>query len=116
MPVKGLPRHLEEEGRHHGLVADVHPGAGYADGVHPGQVGSGRLQRAEDALIMVGGVGVHLGVPDHFLGKQGLPVHHRADLAVRAARVKTDAAAIQVPADAAGLLPGSADLSRAGGL
>ncbi len=54
----------------------------------------------------------HLGMPDHFLGEKGLAVHHRANLAVASARVKADAAAIQVLADGAGAFLGRLNAGR----
>ena len=58
----------------------------------------GGLQRGDDALIVIVGVGIHLGEPDDFLGIDALAVHHSGDLAVGAACVKTDAAALQMAA------------------
>ncbi len=98
--------HLVEDAGDHGSVADEGAGAGYADGVHPGHLGGGGLQGFYDAVELVGGILVQLGIPDHFLGVDALAVDHSGNFAVGSACVKADAAAVQMTADGHGLLVG----------
>ena len=51
---------------------------------------------------MILGVGLGLGMPDHFLGIPRFAVDHRGDLPIAAACVKADPAAVEMPAHAAG--------------
>ena len=90
--------HLDEQGGHHGSVADEGAGGGHADGIHPGHLGSGGLKGLYDVAEVVVGILLELGEPDHFLGVDALPVNNGGNLPVRAARVKADAAAIHMAA------------------
>ena len=102
VPVEVLLAHLQEQGGHHDPVVNVHARAGHADGVHPGHMGGGGLHGLEDTVVVVLGVGLQLGEPHDLLAVDALAVHHRGDLPVAAARVKADAAAVQVTAHTAG--------------
>ena len=93
---------LQEQGGGHGAVVDEDTGGGDANRVHPGQVGSGGLQRGHDALIVIVRVGIGLGEPDHLFGIHGLAVDHGGDLPVAAAGVKADTAAGHMAADGLG--------------
>ena len=72
-----------------------HPGGGNAYAVHSRQMGLGRTQGGGDPLIMIAQVRRRLRLPDHLLGVNGLPVYHRRGLAVAAAQVDADAAALR---------------------
>ena len=61
-------------------------------------MGSGGLQRLYDAVVVIIGVGIDFGEPNHFLGVHGLAVNHGADLPVRSAGIEADAAALKVAA------------------
>ena len=58
-------------------------------------MGLGRTQGGGDPLIMIAQVRRRLRLPDHLLGVNGLPVYHRRGLAVAAAQVDADAAALR---------------------
>ena len=62
----------------------------------------GGLQGGDNAVIVIIGVGVGLGEPDHFLAVHALTVDDRGDLTVTSAGVEADAAAIQMTADGLG--------------
>ena len=93
---------FDEQRRDHGRVADEGACGGHADGVHPGHLGCGALERGYDAVIMVLGVCLELGEPDDFLGVDALAVDHGRDLPVGTAGVEADAAAVQIAADGFG--------------
>ena len=100
--VKQVLGDLQEQGGHHGAVLNVDAGGGHAHRIHPGHVGRGGLQGGDDSLIVVVRVGGGLGEPHHLLGEDGLSVDDGGHLPVGAARVKADAAALQMPAYGAG--------------
>ena len=70
----------------------------------------GGLHGGNNAVVVVLGIGVHLGEPNYLLGVDGLPVHHRRNLAVRTAGVEADAAAVHVAANGLGIVLGLGDL------
>ena len=65
-------------------------------------MGRGALERGHDAVVVVLGVRVGLGEPDHFLVIHALPVDDGADLTIAAAGVEADPAALQMSADGLG--------------
>ena len=62
-------------------------------------MGCRRTERRQDAVVVVLGVRLRLGVPDHLLGIDHFAVDNGGDLPVGAAGVEADAAAAQVAAD-----------------
>ena len=60
------------------------------------------LQGGHDAVVVVLGIGVGLGEPDHLLVVDALPVDHGADLAIAAAGIEADPAPVQVPPNGLG--------------
>ena len=96
--VEKLLRDFKKERGVHGAVVYVHAGARHTDRVHARHVCRRRLERGDDAVIVVIRVGVRLGKPHDLLGIHGLTVDDGGDLAVAAARIKAYAAAVKVPA------------------
>ena len=96
--------HFQEQGSHHGAVVNVHTGGGNADGIHAGHMGGGGLHGVHNALVMVVGVRGGLGEPDHFLRVDALAVDDGGHLAVGAAGVEADAAAVQMAANGLGIV------------
>ena len=96
--------HLQEQGGAHGTVVDVHAGGGDTHGVHPGHMLGGGLESGHDDVIVIVGVSSNFGEPDDLLGEDGLTVDDGGHLAVRATRVKADAAAVQMAAHGDGLI------------
>ena len=62
----------------------------------------GGFQCGDNAVIVVIGVGIDFGQPDHLFGEDGLAVDDRGDLAVGSAGVEADAAALQMTAHGLG--------------
>ena len=83
-------------------MPDVDPRGGDAHRIHSGHMLGGRAESGHNALVMVIGVGVGLGEPDHLLAVNALPVDDGGHLAVTAPRVKADAASLQMTADGLG--------------
>ena len=74
--------------------------------VKPGHFGSSGAEGFHDLVVVISGVGLGLGMPDHLLGVHALAVDDGADFPVGAACVKADAAAVHVSADGHGSLVG----------
>ena len=70
----------------------------------------GGLEGGHDAVVVVVGVGVDLGEPDHLLGVDRLAVDDCGDLPVTPAGVEADAAALQVAAHGLGGVLGYGDV------
>jgi hypothetical protein len=95
-----------EERRDADLVVHVDPGAAAADGVEPGHLRGRGLQPGQDLLVVVLGIGVGPGRPDHLLGVDRLTVDDRGSLAVGGPEVEADPTAFQMAAQGLTLLPG----------
>ena len=98
---------LDEQTGDHGSIADENTGRGNADAVHPGHLGGRGAEGIQNTLELVLGIGLGLGMPDHFLGVNALAVDDSGDLTVGTAGIKADAAAVHVAADGTGGLVGS---------
>ena len=108
--IEQLLRNLQEQGCVHGAVVDIHAGGGHAHRVHPRQMRGGGLQRGHNAVVVIIGVGGHLGEPHDLLGIDALTVDDSGDLPVGAAGVKADAAPLQMPAHLLGGILGCGNL------
>ena len=111
-----LRSHLEEQRGAHGVVVDVHARAAHADGVHAGHLGGGGLHGANDAVKVIGRVGLGLGEPDDLLAVDAFAVDDGGYFAVASARIKADAAAVQVAADGRGGVLAGRGLGGRGGI
>ena len=100
--IKQVLGHLEEKGCVHCAVVDIDARRRDTDRIHPRHMLRCRLHRRDDPLEMVVGVRIGLGEPDDFLAEYRLSVDDRRNLAVAAARVKPDPAALQMPSDRLG--------------
>ena len=59
----------------------------------------GGFQGGHDAVVVIPGVGVQLGVPDHLLRVDAFPVDDSGNFPVGTAGIKPDAAALQMAAN-----------------
>jgi len=75
------------------------PGRAAADGGGARRFGRRPLQRVDDAFDVVIDVLLEIGVPDHLFAVDGLAVDHRRTLAVGAAEVEADPAAVEMSAE-----------------
>ena len=91
-----------EERRHHNLVVHQNAGRRTADGVDLGQVGGRQLEAVIDAVVVVLGIRLRLGIPRDFCAEEHLPVLHGGHLVVAGAQVEADPAAVEVPAGNSG--------------
>ncbi len=107
--VATLTRNLDEQRSDHGRVAHEGAGGRHADSVDARHLGGGRLEGGHDLVEMVLGILGDLREPHDLLGVHRLSVDDRGDLAVGAARIEADAAALHVPADGLGGLVGGGE-------
>ena len=91
----------EQRGCHRAVI-DIDTGRGDAHGVDARQVRGSRAQRGHNAVIVILRVAVGLREPHDLLVIDALAVDDGRDLAVAAAGVKADAAALGVAADGLG--------------
>ena len=87
------------ERAHPGLVVDVDAGRAAPDRVDAREVGRRPPERVVDALEVVPGVLLEVGVPDHLVREHHLAVDHGGALAVGAAEVEADPAAVEVASE-----------------
>ena len=69
-----------------------------ADGVHARQICGGAMQRGNNVMIMIIGIRLRLRVPRHFVGEHCLAINHGGKFIIARTEIKTDAAALQMPA------------------
>ena len=69
-----------------------------ADGIHTRQMGRRLLQRIHDAVEVILRVGMKIRIPNRLLAEHDLAINDRRRLAVAAAQIKADAAAVKVAA------------------
>ena len=81
------------------LAVDVDARGAAADRVDPRQVRSGAADRVVDALEVVGRVLLEVRIPLHLVREHHLAVDDGRRLAVAAAEVEADPAALQVPSE-----------------
>ena len=91
----GVSHAAKERGDAH-LVVDVNARCGATNGVDARQVRGGNLQGVADALEMVSGVRLEIGIPFYFLRKDDLAVDDGRALPVGAAEVEANAASSEV--------------------
>ena len=77
-------------------VVDDDARRGAADRVHARQVRPRELQRVHDAVVMVIGIAFEIGRPLDLFGEDDFPVDQRRALAVGAAEIEPDAAAVEI--------------------
>ena len=70
-----------------------------ADGIDARQMRGGTFQRVVDAVVMVLRVALEIRVPGDLLGEDHLAVDDRGALAVGAAEIEPDPAAVEVAAE-----------------
>ncbi|MEZ4767990.1 MAG: hypothetical protein R2844_06125 [Caldilineales bacterium] len=97
--VIAVGRNAAEERGNHRPVVHVDAGRAAADCVQPRQLALRQSQRSDDALVVVGRVGLLHRLPDDLVAPYRLPVEHGRHFEVGRAQVEADAAAVQVAAE-----------------
>ena len=98
------------------FVADIDARGAAANGIHARQVLRRAAQRCLDAVVVILRIALKIRVPRHLLGEDDAPVDDCGALAIRAAEVEADAAAIQVAAQRHGGFAGRGHVGEIAGL
>jgi len=101
-PLEGVGRDAPEQRRELHLVGDVDAGGAAADRVDVRQVVRRPAQGVHDALPVVLRVGLVVGIPLDLLAPDDATIDDRRHLAITAAQVEADTAAVQVAAQRRG--------------
>ena len=110
--LKLIRRHLEKQAGTSRAVADLDPRRGNAHPVHPGEMLRRALQRRHHLPVVIAQVTVVLGRPEDLLGIDHPSLPYGRRLAVAAAGVEADAAALQPGTHRPGLAVGRRKLRR----
>ena len=97
--VEDIGRHAAEEGACLDPVVDVNAGGAAADRVDPGQMRGSLPERVHDAVEVILGIRLVVRIPHRFVTEDHASIDHRGRLAVAAAEIESDPAAVQVAAE-----------------